>query len=127
MSQAARTRGHCLITWETKMVQLQLLLVVLLLSVGSPAHSQSTGSPPPGSTPGLTAQTVADAQAVTKPLTYRSPFSAYQVDKIEETSSWREVNDRVGSIGGWRFYAREAQAPQPPLPATDKPTPAPRN
>jgi len=64
---------------------------------------------------------------VTKPLTYRSPFSAYQADKIEEPRSWREVNDRVGSIGGWRVYAREAQEPLSTQPATDKPTPAPRN
>jgi hypothetical protein len=109
------------------MVQLQLLLVVLLLSVGSPAHSQSTGSPPSGSTPGSTAQNAADAQAVTKPLTYRSPFAAYQADKIEEPRSWREVNDRVGSIGGWRVYAREAQSSQSAPPAIEKPTPAPRN
>lgn len=109
------------------MVQIQLLLVVLLLSVGSTAHSQSTGSLPLGSTPGSSAQKAADAQAVTKPLTYRSPFAAYQADKIEEPRSWREVNDRVGSIGGWRVYAREAQAPQSNSPAIEKPTPAPRN
>lgn len=109
------------------MVQIQLLLVVLLLSVGSTAHSQSTGSLPLGSTPGSSAQKAADAQAVTKPLTYRSPFAAYQADKIEEPRSWREVNDRVGSIGGWRVYAREAQAPQSTSPAIEKPTPAPRN
>jgi hypothetical protein len=109
------------------MVQYQLLLVVLLLSVGSPARSQSTGSLPSGSTPRSTAQNAADAQSVTKSLTYRSPFAAYQVDKIEEPRSWREVNDRVGSIGGWRVYAREAQVPLSTPPAIDKPTPAPRN
>ena len=109
------------------MVQFQLLLVVLLLSVGSSARSQSTGSPPSSPTAGSTAQTAADAQAVTKPLTYRSPFAAYQADKIEEPRSWRDVNDRVGSIGGWRVYAREAQAPQSTPFAIDKPTPAPRN
>jgi hypothetical protein len=109
------------------MVQLQLLLLVLLVSVGSTARSQSVGSVPSGSTPKATAQNAADAQAVTKPLTYRSPFTAYQADKIEETRSWREVNDRVGSIGGWRVYAREAQAPQSTPPAIDKAAPAPRN
>jgi len=62
---------------------------------------------------------------VTKPLTYRSPFAAYRADKIEEPRSWREVNDRVGSIGGWRVYAREAQEPPSAPPAIDKPTAAP--
>ncbi len=108
------------------MVQLQLLLV-LLLSIGSSARSQTTGSLPAGSTPKATAQNAADPQAVTQPLAYRSPFAAYQTDKIDEPGSWREVNDRVGSIGGWRVYAREAQAPQSTLPALDKPVPAPRN
>lgn len=108
------------------MVQFQLLLVVLLLSVGSSARSQSTGSPPSSPTAGSTAQTAADAQAVTKPLTYHSPFAAYRADKVEELGSWREVNDRVGSIGGWRVYAREAQELPPTPPALDKPKAAPR-
>ena len=102
------------------MVQFQLLLVVLLLSVGSPARSQSSGTTPRANT-----QNAADAQAVTKPLTYRSPFAAYRADKIEEPRSWRDVNDRVGSIGGWRVYAREAQEPPSAPPAIDKPTAAP--
>jgi hypothetical protein len=109
------------------MVKFQLLLVALLLSVGLPARSQSTASPSSGAKPKTIAQNAADAQAATQPLTYRSPFAAYQADKVEEPRSWREVNDRVGSIGGWRVYAREAQAPQSTPPASDKPTPAPRN
>jgi hypothetical protein len=38
--------------------------------------------------------------------------------------SWREANDTVNRIGGWRAYAREAKQPQSPPPATTG-TPAP--
>ena len=39
---------------------------------------------------------------------YRSPLSAYQPYEEAESPGWKEANDRVGEIGGWRFYAREA-------------------
>ena len=31
----------------------------------------------------------------------------------DETHPWREANDTVNRIGGWRVYAREAQQPDP--------------
>lgn len=37
---------------------------------------------------------------------------------------WREANDTVARIGGWRAYAREAHAPSPGASATARP-PAP--
>jgi len=40
-------------------------------------------------------------------LSYTSSLSKYQVYKDEPVQSWREANDRVGRIGGWRAYARE--------------------
>lgn len=39
---------------------------------------------------------------------YRSPLSAYQPYEEAESPGWKEANDRVGEIGGWRVYAREA-------------------
>jgi hypothetical protein len=41
-------------------------------------------------------------------LQYTSPLGAYQAYTDEPVQSWREANDRVGRIGGWRTYAREA-------------------
>ena len=38
-----------------------------------------------------------------------TPFDQYQVWREELVSDWREVNDRVGEIGGWRTYLRESQ------------------
>jgi hypothetical protein len=110
------------------MIRTHLLLAALLTAVGLPAHSQPTGSPPSASTQSATAQTAGDAQATVPKFSYRSPFATYRADKIEETRAWRDVNDRVGAIGGWRVYAREAQpaAPTPPAPALQSPT-APRN
>lgn len=42
---------------------------------------------------------------------YLSIFSQYQPYKEQPLLPWREANDNVGKIGGWRFYAREAQQP----------------
>ena len=40
---------------------------------------------------------------------YRSAFDGYRNHADQPVGSWREANDRVGRIGGWRAYAREAQ------------------
>lgn len=40
---------------------------------------------------------------------YQSPFRSYRAFQPEEVAPWRERNDTVGTIGGWRTYAREAQ------------------
>jgi hypothetical protein len=110
------------------MARIHSLLVALLGVVGFPAHSQPAGSPPSGSTRNATATNVTDAQAPIPKLNYRSPFAAYRADKTEEPRAWRDVNDRVGAIGGWRVYAREAQpampTPQGPVPSSST---APRN
>ncbi|MFN3543281.1 MAG: hypothetical protein ACK4UX_00305 [Thiobacillus sp.] len=54
------------------------------------------------------------------------PFQHYQGWRDEPVQDWRPANDRVGQIGGWRTYLREAQpdaggsrdqgAPQPSAP-----------
>ena len=41
-------------------------------------------------------------------LPYQSVLGTYQSYKEQPISSWREVNDEVEKIGGWRAYAREA-------------------
>jgi hypothetical protein len=37
------------------------------------------------------------------------PFEHYQAWRDETLQDWREANDQVGKIGGWRSYLREAQ------------------
>jgi hypothetical protein len=42
------------------------------------------------------------------PLT-SPPFMHYQSWRDEPLQDWRVSNERVGEIGGWRTYLREAQ------------------
>lgn len=42
-------------------------------------------------------------------LQYDSVFDQYRGYDEIEIGSWRESNDTVGRIGGWRYYAREAE------------------
>lgn len=40
-------------------------------------------------------------------LPYRSAIAGYRPYADPQVESWREANDRVGRIGGWRAYAKE--------------------
>lgn len=42
---------------------------------------------------------------------FDSAFDGYRSYTEEPVASWRDANDQVREIGGWRAYAREAQAP----------------
>ena len=44
---------------------------------------------------------------------YRSPLPAGRPRVDRPVGGWREANDTVARIGGWRAYAREAAAPPP--------------
>ena len=48
-----------------------------------------------------------DAEAATPALDYQSPLNAYPGLADEPPQDWREANDLVGRIGGWRTYAQE--------------------
>lgn len=50
-----------------------------------------------------------DANASVPSVTYESPFANYRALSDEKMMSWKETNDKVGRIGGWRVYAKEAQ------------------
>jgi hypothetical protein len=45
--------------------------------------------------------------------TYKSAFAPFRRLGEEKAVSWRDANDNVARIGGWRVYAREAQQPNP--------------
>ncbi len=45
-------------------------------------------------------------------LQYTSVLATYQGYTDQTVQSWREANDRVGRIGGWRTYAKEAATGQ---------------
>lgn len=49
-----------------------------------------------------------DAAATAPALKYESPFATYRQLGEDKNTLWRDANDTVGKIGGWRAYAREA-------------------
>ncbi|MDZ5455743.1 MULTISPECIES: hypothetical protein [Azohydromonas] len=60
--------------------------------------------------PALAAAQGAATPAAPQPV-YRSTFEGYRAFTDEPVRPWRETNDTVGRIGGWKAYAREIQAP----------------
>lgn len=54
-----------------------------------------------------------DPKASVPALSYESSFARYRRLSDEKLISWRDANDTVTRIGGWRVYAREAQQPDP--------------
>lgn len=46
-------------------------------------------------------------------LQYSSAIDAYQGYTDQSVQSWRQANDRVGRIGGWRAYAKEIKTGKP--------------
>lgn len=85
----------------------------VLISLGGAlsAHAQQ---PSPPSVPATAASApMPAAPAVKGDLPYRSAVESYQPFTDEKPGSWRDANDSVGRIGGWREYAREAQGTAP--------------
>ena len=57
-----------------------------------------------------------DANASVPALRHASSLSTAPRAGEDKPISWRDANDTVARIGGWRVYTREAQQPDP-LPA----------
>lgn len=49
-------------------------------------------------------------KAAVPAATYTSAFELYRPNADVEVGAWRDLNDNVGRIGGWRVYGREASA-----------------
>jgi hypothetical protein len=52
-----------------------------------------------------------DAKAPVPRVMYQSSLADYRAFSDEKLMPWKESNDNVGRIGGWRAYAKEAQEP----------------
>ena len=100
------------------MVYLFFSLTLFAASLALPLHAQPADKAAPTATSGDTG----NAREAVPPLRYQSTFDAYRAQGDVTLLPWREANDRVRAIGGWRFYAREAQ--QSDGPPTGQPTPA---
>jgi hypothetical protein len=62
-----------------------------------------------GAAPAFALADGAATPAAPQPV-YRSAFEGYRPFADEPVRPWRETNDTVGRIGGWKAYAREAQS-----------------
>jgi hypothetical protein len=71
--------------------------------VSATVHAQS--APKPATPDPL------NPSAVVPAAIYASPLARYRPAGDVKVGSWREANDTVTRIGGWRVYAREAQQP----------------
>ena len=59
-----------------------------------------------------------DASASAPRVLHRSAFKDYRRFDDAPAVHWRDANDTVDRIGGWRSYAREAAAPAPTAPSS---------
>jgi hypothetical protein len=62
-----------------------------------------------------------DPRATVPALRYESALAPYRRLDDGKALSWRDANDAVARIGGWRVYTREAQQPDAPLAPAAKP------
>ena len=67
-----------------------------LLALGASAQAPTT--PGAGTAP----------QTRATPGQYRSALEGYQPYSESKMVPWKEANDTVGKVGGWRAYAKEA-------------------
>lgn len=78
-----------------------------------------------------------DARVTVPAANYRSPFADYRVLGEDKSQAWKDANDTVRGIGGWRAYAKESAeaanatadkakpaAPSAPASAPSTPPPA---
>lgn len=77
------------------------LLPLAAAFVAASAAAQSPFTSAPGAGQGSPAPS----------LSHRSPLAGYQPFTEENVIPWRQANDTVGRIGGWREYARESAPP----------------
>ena len=89
-------------------------LPVAMLAVITGAADAQTAAPP------STASRATDpthAQAEVPAALHRSAFAGYRRHAEAAPTAWKDANDTVTRIGGWRTYAREAAAPAASAPA----------
>ncbi|HOM12965.1 MAG TPA: hypothetical protein PLB41_06570 [Rubrivivax sp.] len=98
---------------------LRWLVRATLCTSAFAAQAQGAGSPPVAP---ATRPDPLDAKTDVPALSYRSSFARYRAFNDDKPLSWREANDAVARIGGWRVYAREAQQPEPAPSGTDAAT-----
>ena len=97
--------------------------VILVAASWTALAAQAQSTPPIAST-ALLAQPASSApadplnpQARVPAAVYVSPLAGYRRLGEDKPVPWKEANETVNRIGGWRAYAREAQQPEAAAPA----------
>lgn len=85
--------------------------IPVLALLASAASAQAQATTPPARPDPL------DAQARVPPATHQSALDSYRRLGEDRRIGWKEANETVNRIGGWRAYAREGQLPEPARPA----------
>ncbi len=110
-------------TSSRSLVGLSGKIAVVMALASAALAVQAQGTPPTGSTvlpmrpdPSVAADPL-DPQARVPAATYTSPLSTYRRLGEDKPVPWKDANETVNRIGGWRAYAREAQRPDAAAPA----------
>lgn len=93
-----------MLTFPFTVVAVSLALAAL---AAAPVSAQSTAGLAASPSPQGAAHSPSLAPA------WRSAFDGYQPYTDATVLPWKQSNDTVGAVGGWRAYAREAQAAEP--------------
>lgn len=85
----------------TRFTAILIAVVVVVAAQVAPAGAQAGKGAP---------RDPADPKVTVPPVRYDSAFARYRPNADVEVGPWRDANDNVGRIGGWRVYGREAIA-----------------
>ncbi|HKO89229.1 MAG TPA: hypothetical protein VJU83_12035 [Burkholderiales bacterium] len=98
-------------------------LAALSAAIGLVVVSAAIAQAPPDERPSNSGSLSVFIRGESAPTTYQSAFQAYRPFK-EDQVGWREANEEVDRIGGWKAYAKEASQ-SGDAPATDNKKTAP--
>ena len=81
----------------------------------APTQPQASTASPAPAAPAEAARRPdpADASVAVPATPHRTALTGYRRLTDDAPRAWRESNETVARIGGWRTYLREAQAPDP--------------
>lgn len=91
---------------------MKMLVLLAVAALASAAAAQAPDKRP---------RDPAAADAPVPPLRWQSPLAGFRALGDDKSIPWRQANDNVTAIGGWRAYAREAQQPAPAAQPAAKP------
>jgi hypothetical protein len=82
--------------------------LALLLAVAA-AHPQYVTPMPSAPAANASAADASAANASAANAPFRSALDGYRPFADQEVAPWKQTNDTVREVGGWRAYAREVQ------------------